>query len=193
MNAELILTILSLLGDIPMPHQGPVTPDKLTAVYAEWTTPATLTVRCPDPHSPIDPMGQAAVVSRTVRTDDGGTVGIAMPVVLVPASGTCDHHVLQNHHSIFPSLLDAGEFRLHCPDGQCQEWHARNATDEEVVDYALLKRGWKIDHYPGGDPDKFPRGIFEVYPLDERQFDHPLGQGSTALAAVAAALQPGGD
>ncbi len=193
MNTQLILTVLSLLGDIPMPLHTAAAPDRLVGIYAEWTTPATITYRCPDPTSPIDPMGQPAIVSRTVKTDDGGTVGIAMPVVLLPESGTCERHVKEPHHSIFPSMYDAGQFRLHCKDGDCEDWHARQATDEEVVDYALAKRHWQVDHYPGGDPSRFPQGIFEVYPRDERKFDEPLGQGPTTLDAVAAALQKGGD
>ncbi len=192
MNIELAMTVLSLLGDVPMPHQGPVAPDKLTATYAEWVDTATVTINCPDPESPIDAMGQPAVVSRTLPSKEGGTMTVSMPVLMIPKSMTCDRFVHLPNHTIFPSMMDAGEFRLQCPIGQCLDWHTRPATDDEVVDYALMKRGWKIDHYPGGDPTKYPQGIFEVYPQDERSFDHPLGQGSTAIGAVAVALQ-GGD
>lgn len=193
MNTELILTVLSLLGDIPLPMHTQAPPEALTAIYAEWVNTGTVTVACPDPDSALDPMGTPAVVSHTTKDKDGSTTSVAVPVLLVPASGTCTRAFKDPHHSIFPSTLDAGEFRLHCPEGQCLDWHARAATDEEVVDYALTKRHWQIDHYPGGDPSKFPHGIFEVYPRDERKFDEPIGQGSTALQAIAVALQKGGE
>ncbi len=192
MNTEMVITILSLLGDMPMPHQGPVAPEKLTATYASWVDTGTVTLNCPDPNSPIDPMGQGAVVTRTLPSKEGGTVSVSIPIVLVPDSVTCDRDVKLARHTIFPSEADASQFHLQCPVGQCLDWHTRPATDEEVVEYALTKRGWKIDHYPGGDPYKFPQGIFEVYPLSERSYDRPLGQGSTAIGAVAVALQ-GGD
>jgi len=188
MNVQLMMTVLSLLGDLPMPLQTHVQPATLTAIYAEWTSTGSVTVPCPDPNSAINPMGQMAVVSQTAPQKDGSTIGVAMPVLLLPESTMCERKVKNLHHSIFPSVMDAGEFRLHCPDGQCQEWHARAATDEEVVDYALSKRGWQITHYPGGDAFAYPQGVFEVYPRGERDFEHPLAQGSSALEAISKAL-----
>ena len=187
MNAELILTVLSLLGDIPMPPQGHEAPPKLEAVYASWQNPVQIQYGCPDQSSGIDPMGQDMFVGKSVTTEDG-TAFAAAAIKVYPTPKLCQKEAMEPHHSIFPSMLDAGEFRLACKDGDCRDWHARAASEEEVVDYALTKRQWQVTHYPGGDADKYPNGVFEIYSRAERSFDKPLGTGPTALIAIADAL-----
>ena len=188
MNTELILTVLSLLGDIQMPSSTTTELAHLNATYASWMMPVTVEYQCPD-NSGIDPMGQPLVVGKSIKTTDGSTAFVAIPLVAYPTSKICQKDVMEPHHSIFPSMLDAGEFRLHCDDGKCLDWHARQATEEEVCDYALAQRKWKVDHYPGGDPSKYPNGIYEIWPRDERRVETALGTGSSELAAIINALQ----
>ncbi len=195
MSANLILTILSLLGEIPISAAMPPATVP-TAVVASWATPRTINYACPDPNAPVDPMGQPAMVSQYHYACDATgcqAQSVSVPVLLVPQNQSCHKDVRESHHQLFPTLLAAGEFRLACAEGACREWSIRPATDQEVVDFALQKKHWQIMHYPGGDADRYPNGVYEIYPRDEKKFDRALGQGSTDLAAVADALQKAGD
>lgn len=188
MDIQLVMTILSLLGDIQIPPGAPVQ-QKLDGVYATWESTASVVYHCPDPSSPINPMGQSVLLSASASTCDisgCSSVAAAMPVVVYPKDMTCQKDYRIAHHKIFESMAAAGQFRLSLPDGS--KWTARTATDDEVLQWALDRRGWKILHYPGGDMYSYPNGVFEIYPRTELTFNHPLGSGSNALAALVDAL-----
>lgn len=189
MNAEVISLILTLLSNIQVSNT-PAT-EKIHGIYASWESTASVTYRCPDPSSGINPMGENLIVSasRSVCDETGcSSVAAVMPVTFYPNDLTCEKAYRIEHHKIFESMASAGEFKLDLPGES--NWSARDATDEEVVKWALDLRGWKITHYPGGDAYSYPDGVYEVYRAAERNFTgDPLGQGKSAAAAVADALE----
>lgn len=189
MNMELISLVLSLMGDIPIPMNRVKPAQMPPAVYVSWAEPKTYTYPCADPSSGIDPMGQPVWVSQTVRTSEGASVTASMPVMIYPDTKECTAHVKDLHKAIMASEAAADQAKAKCDTDGCTDWTVRPATDEEVGDYALTSRGWKIDHYPGGDMFRYPEGVFEVYPKDERSFNEPLGQGNSELKAIADALK----
>jgi hypothetical protein len=191
MNADLISLVLSLLSSVQVaPGKDPA--PKIEAVYVEWATADTVTFPCADPSSGIDPMGQTVILVRSrSQCDQSGCQSVSTldPVTVYPDTKSCRRGVRMIHHKIFESKVAAGQFRLDCPASQCQDWKARDATDEEVVSWALALRKWKIFRYPGGDMYSYPDGVFEVFPDNELNFNEPLSQGKSALEAVAKALK----
>lgn len=187
MNTELITLVLSLLGDIPLSAHPPMA--QQAAVYATWESHRQAEFACPDLSSGIDPMGATVMVKRTVPMPDGSQTAVTMPVTVYPKTQTCKADIAEPHWKIFSSMIEAGQFRLDCPEKQCEDWHARDASEQEIVAYALEKRSWQIDHFPGGDMFRYPDGVFQVWPKNEMSFNTPLGTGSTPLKAIADALK----
>ncbi len=189
MNAELISLILTILSNIQVPAGRPAA-HNVEAVYASWESSASIVYRCYDPSSPISPMGQPLIVaSGFSKCDASGcsSIAAAMPVMVYPKDMTCEKAYRIEHHKIFESMAEAGAFRLGLTDDA--KWNARQATDDEVVKWALDRKQWRILHYPGGDMYSYPNGVFEVYPAAELSFTTPLGTGTSSLAAVADALK----
>lgn len=188
MNTELITMVLSLLGDIPISGKPPVDVQP-PAVYATWVTNRTVEFACPDLSEGVGPAGATMIVTRTVPMPEGTSITAMMPVTVYPKTKSCTAKLREPHWSIFPSSADGDLFLKNCAEHGCDEWASRVATDQEVVNYALEKRDWKIDHYPGGNDYSYPDGVFEVWPRGERSFAKPLGTGKSALRAVADALK----
>lgn len=189
MNTELITLVLSLLGDIPVSGKVPVDPQP-PALYATWKTSRNVYFSCPDLSQGIPADGVGMKVTRTVPMPDGSHIAVTMPVTVYPDSKSCQMHTIEPHWKIFPTKGDADDFRTDCQKNElCDEWAERPATDEEIVQYALEKRDWKIDHIPGGNDYSYPDGVYEVWMKHESQYSKALGTGTSRLRAVADALK----